>query len=190
MTGLVRAGHIRTWGTSCWRAEQLERAHAIAGREGLIAPMVEQPQYSLLERGIERDALPTLRRLQMGIVVFSPLAGGVLTGKHTRGGAIRAAGARARFLAQHLRPRHMARVRRFVEIAHHAGIQPATLALAWVVRQPAIAAAITGATSVAQVEANLEAARCEISRDLALALDQVFPVIDRPWYSRWLGRLG
>lgn len=187
MSELVREGRIRAWGTSCWRVETLARARECARREGLVAPAVEQPEFSLLERSIERSVLPALQEWRMGVVVWSPLAGGVLTGKHLQG---RPAGPRAPFLAGYLTARRVRRVRHFVELARAAGIPPATLALAWLLARPGITAAITGATSVAQVEANLAAARCRLPADVAAELDRTFPLRERPWSRiwRWLFR--
>ena len=126
----------------------------------------------------------------MGLVVFSPLAGGVLTGKYLSG---RPAGTRAAsgpWLDGHLTRRRVSRVRRFVALARSFGTEPATLALAWVIGQPGIAAAITGATSVAQLEANLRAAEHRIPPELLAHLERIFPVLERPSWLRGLARWG
>src|SRR5690606_18903484 len=80
MGDLVAAGKVRAWGTSCWRPATLQKAHHLAAQLGVAPPRVEQPPYSLLERWIESDLVPTCRQLDMAVVVFSPLCGGVLTG--------------------------------------------------------------------------------------------------------------
>ena len=81
MDDLVRQGKILYWGTSVWGAERLHEAWRLAGRHELYPPLVEQPRYSLLHRGVEKTVLPTASRLGMGLAVWSPLAGGGLTGK-------------------------------------------------------------------------------------------------------------
>ena len=82
MDDLVHQGKVHYWGTSVWAADLLDGAHDLCDRRGFYPPLVEQPQYSLLERGIEASVLPAARRLGMGLVVWSPLAGGLLTGKY------------------------------------------------------------------------------------------------------------
>lgn len=94
MDDLVHRGKVHYWGTSVWPAELLDDAHDLCDRRGFYPPLVEQPQYSLLERGIEASVLPAARRLGMGLVVWSPLAGGLLTGKYDDGVPPGAAGPR------------------------------------------------------------------------------------------------
>ncbi len=84
LTDLVRAGKIRAWGTSTFPAEDLVAAHWAADRGGLIGPHSEQPPYSILCRGIEAAVLPTAQSHGMGVLTWSPLSGGWLTGKYTR----------------------------------------------------------------------------------------------------------
>ncbi len=81
---LVTAGKILAWGTSTFPAEEIVLAHWAAERNGHVGPHTEQPPYSILARGIERDVLPTAERFGMGVLVWSPLAGGWLTGKYSR----------------------------------------------------------------------------------------------------------
>lgn len=85
MGELIAAGKVRAWGTSCWRPATLRQAHQLAAGLGVPPPRIEQPPYSLLERSIERDVLPACRDLSMAVAVWSPLAGGVLTGKYLNG---------------------------------------------------------------------------------------------------------
>jgi len=85
LSDLVRVGKILAWGTSTFPAEDLVETCWAAERRGVAAPHSEQPPYSILLRGIERDVLPTCRRHGLGVIVWSPLAGGWLTGKYRRG---------------------------------------------------------------------------------------------------------
>src|SRR5688572_2488570 len=83
MDDLVRSGKVLYWGTSEWTGAQLRSAHAIADKRNLSPPAVEQPQYSLIARTkVERDVLPEAKAAGMGLVVWSPLGSGVLTGKY------------------------------------------------------------------------------------------------------------
>jgi aryl-alcohol dehydrogenase-like predicted oxidoreductase len=131
--------------------------------------------YNLLHRDIERAVTPAARRLGMGLVVWSPLAGGVLTGKYNDGVPPASRGATTHWLKSALAEPSLARVRRFCDLARQAGMQPAHLALAWCLRRPEIASVITGATTVQQVEANLAGAGKRVPDDLARRLDHLFP---------------
>jgi aryl-alcohol dehydrogenase-like predicted oxidoreductase len=189
MSELVRAGKARAWGTSCWRPATLQQAWALAKAHGLEPPRVEQPPYNLLERWIEAEVLPAAAALGMGVVVWSPLAGGVLTGKYLDGVPAGSRGATSDWLAGYLTPAATARVRAFVALARELGLAPARLALAWVAGAPGITSAIQGATSVEQLRANLTAAELVLEPAVRGRLDRIFPPGRRPSWRRWLGRL-
>lgn len=167
---LVREGKALAWGVSVWSGAQVREGLALARAAGGYGPVSNQPPYSLLERGIEAEVLPTCRALGVGQIVFSPLAQGVLTGKY-RAGA-RPAGSRAadaqrnRFMQPFLAADAAARVERFVALAAEAGTSPARLALAWCLAQPGVDAVIVGATRPEQVREN--AGACEVTLDDAL----------------------
>jgi len=175
MSDLVRAGKVHVWGTSVWRASTLARAHAIARERNLVAPVVEQPRYNLLDRSIESSVQPEAQRLGMGLVVWSPLAGGVLSGKYNDGIPAGSRGASTKWLERELQPESLERVRAFCALAAQRGCAPATLALAWVLQQPGVSSAILGATHEAQLEANLAALSLPYDAELARALDRIFP---------------
>lgn len=157
---VVRSGQAHYWGTSEWSPAQLAEAHAYATSNGLVAPVTEQPQYSMLYRErVEEQVLPTTEPKGIGLVVWSPLAMGMLTGKYDDGvpeGSRFADndGFRERFLSDE----NVAKVRALKEVADDLDITRAQLALAWVLRQPGVASVITGATKVAQLEDNVAAA--------------------------------
>lgn len=157
MGDLVRAGKVAAWGTSCWRPATLRRAHAVARALGVPGPAVEQPPYNLLERAIEGDVLPSCRSLGMGLVAFSPLAGGVLTGKYLATPPAGSRGATSDWVAQYRTERCRRAVAAFVAACRRRGLAPAPVALAWVASQAGVTAAITGATSEAQLAENLTA---------------------------------
>ena len=174
MDDLVRQGKILYWGTSVWEARSLRKAHAVARRTNAVPPIVEQPQYNLLERSIERRVLPAARRLGMGVVVWSPLAGGLLTGKYNDGVPSGSRGDTTRWLEKNLTEENLQRVRAFTALAQETGCEPAALALAWLAAQPGISSVITGATSVKQVESNLRACDVNVTPELDRAVSQIF----------------
>ncbi len=175
MDDLVHQGKVHYWGTSVWAADLLDGAHDLCDRRGFYPPLVEQPQYSLLERGIEASVLPAARRLGMGLVVWSPLAGGLLTGKYDDGLPPGSRGAETEWLKDKLEGDVRPRLRAFSALAREAGITPAQLALAWILRNDAITSVITGATSTAQVESNLQAAEVALDDDMAQRIEALFP---------------
>ncbi len=161
---VVRSGRAHYWGTSEWTAAQIAEAHTLATANGLVAPVTEQPQYSLLYRErVEDEILPVTEPKGMGLVVWSPLAMGMLTGKYDDGvpeGSRFAAndGFRERFFTDE----NVARVKALEPIANDLGITRAQLALAWVLRQSGVSSVITGATKVAQIEETVAAADVDL----------------------------
>ena len=177
MDDLVRQGKILYWGTSEWSGEQLRAAHAIADRRNLHAPRVEQPQYSLLaRRRVEGDVLPAAAATGMGLVLWSPLASGLLTGKYDDGLPQGSRLARIAFLRERLvRDDLIARVREMKALADDIGCTRSQLALAWAKEQPGVTSVILGATSVAQLDENLGALDVAITDDVRARLDALFP---------------
>jgi voltage-dependent potassium channel beta subunit len=163
MDRLVRQGKVLYWGTSEWSAAQIREAHAIAADNGFDAPMMEQPQYNLLHRErVEVEYASLYADFGMGTTIWSPLASGLLTGKYNDGVP---AGSR---LAQEgygwlrrsvLDPQAggVDRARRFSAIAAELRIAPATLAIAWCLRNPNVSCVLLGATKVEQLLQNMEA---------------------------------
>ncbi len=162
MDDLVRGGKIRHWGVSEWTAGQMEDAVGLSEREGLTPPVSDQPRYSMLERGAEEEVLPACERLGFGVVVFSPLAQGVLTGKYTSIDEVpkdsRAADPHgSMFLQRLLTEESLGRVERLRPVAADLGVTLGELALAWVLHRPEVTSAIAGATNVTHVEENVRA---------------------------------
>lgn len=175
MDDLVRQGKVLYWGTSCFRASSLLKAHAIARLRNLHAPVVEQPRYNLLARDVERRVMPVARRLGMGLVVWSPLAGGALTGKYDGGVPERSRGATTKWLDGYLTDENRAKLRRFGAIARELSCTPAQLALAWCLLRPEVASVITGATKPEHVDENCGAVQVNVPPDVRRALDSLFP---------------
>src|SRR6187401_351682 len=158
---VVHSGKAHYIGVSEWRAEEIRAAHELA-RELKIQLVSNQPQYSALWRVIEAEVVPTSEELGIGQIVWSPLAQGVLTGKYLPGQAP-PAGSRATsasmgtWVGRFLRDDILETVQRLGAIAERLGITTAQLALAWVLRQPNVAAAIVGASRPEQVAENAAA---------------------------------
>jgi len=156
VTGLIRAGVARAWGTFNWPPDLMERAWQIADREGVPGPVATQPPYSLVRREIVDD--PAMRRLAadrgVAIVASYTLAGGILTGKYDEEpGAGRAAG----MIGQPQWAPAVAAGRDLAALARHIGVDPASLAMAFALLDPSVTTVLFGATRPEQVRANLGA---------------------------------
>ena len=172
---VVRSGRAHYWGTSMWTAAQIAEAHTYAKSNGLVAPVTEQPQYSMLQRErVEEQILPTTTRLGLGLVVFSPLAQGMLTGKYDDGVP---AGSRfanfEQFRDRNLTDVNAAKVKALKPMADELGLTRAQLALAWVLRQPGVASVITGASRPEQLEDNVKAATAELTPEVVERIEEI-----------------
>jgi aryl-alcohol dehydrogenase-like predicted oxidoreductase len=175
LTDLVRAGKILAWGTSTFAAADLVEACWAADRRGVAGPHSEQPPYSLLCRGIERDVLPTCARHDIGVLVWSPLSGGWLTGKYRRDDPA-PAGSRAATNPDHFdgdSPVKFDAVERLSAIASEAGIPLAHLALAWATEHPAVTSALIGPRTEAQLDELIGAADVTLAPEVLDAIDRV-----------------
>ncbi|WMJ67866.1 aldo/keto reductase [Stenotrophomonas sp. 24(2023)] len=164
MDTLVRQGKVLYWGTSEWSATQIQQALDIARQHGWQGPSMEQPQYNLLHRHrVEQEYAPLYAGAGLGTTIFSPLASGLLTGKYNDGMPADARLGRGGMgWLQELvlggdAERRLAQVRRFTEAARVLGQPPATLAIAWCLRNPNVSSVILGASRVAQLLQNLQA---------------------------------
>jgi voltage-dependent potassium channel beta subunit len=176
MDDLVRQGKVLYWGTSEWSGAQLRDVHALCERRGWDVPVVEQPQYSLLARQrFERDVRPAATSLGMGLVVWSPLASGVLTGKYDDGVPLGSRLEKLEWLREtFVTADNMARVKAFAELARERGTSRTRLALAWALRQPGVSSVILGATTMAQLEENLAALDDAVDDELNARLGALF----------------
>jgi voltage-dependent potassium channel beta subunit len=177
MDDLIHQGKVLYWGTSEWTGDQLRELHRICDARNLYPPQVEQPQYSLLARSkFERDVRPVAVEKGMGLVVWSPLAFGLLTGKYDRGMPEASRFARIEWLREgHYTEERVDVVRRFKALADQVGCSRAQLALAWTVAQPGVSSVILGATCVEQLEENLAALDLELREEIKPTLDGLFP---------------
>lgn len=185
MDDLVRAGKIRYVGTSSFAAWQVLESLWAAKEHHLVRTVVEQTPYSLLDRRVERELLPMAQTYGVGITVWSPLSGGVLTGKYRAGPAEPADGPRdSRFgtddtdsdwARKHFNPTADAIVDAVVQMARDKGCSPAQLSLAWLLAQSAVSSVIIGARDEAQLTDQLDAVGVELSAEELARLDEISP---------------
>jgi aryl-alcohol dehydrogenase-like predicted oxidoreductase len=167
---VVRAGKAHYIGVSEWTADQIRRAHALA-QDLNIQLVSSQPQYSALWRVIEAEVVPACEDLGIGQIVWSPLAGGVLTGKY-KPGQDAPAGSRGadpkfgRFVEGWLKDDVLERVQQLGPIAERVDLTIAQLSLAWVLQNRNVSAAIIGATRPEQVEENVKAVGVELDAEI------------------------
>jgi aryl-alcohol dehydrogenase-like predicted oxidoreductase len=160
LADLVASGHVRYVGVSNYMAWQVERCLRIAGAHGFDQLVSVQSRYSLLVRDVERDVAPLCGDAQLALLAWSPLAGGVLTGKYREGrlpDGSRGASAHGRSVRERLTERSARTVGAVREVAREVGRTPAQVALNWLLHRPATAAALVSVTSTAQLDENLSA---------------------------------
>ncbi|HET9499481.1 MAG TPA: aldo/keto reductase family protein [Marmoricola sp.] len=174
---VVRAGKALYIGVSEWTAEQIRAGHALAQELG-VSLVSSQPQYSMLWRVIEDEVVPTCRELGIGQVVWSPIAQGVLTGKYKAGQAP-PEGSRATDekggadnVGRWLKDDVLERVAKLEPIAAEAGLSMAQLAVAWVLQNDNVSAAIIGASRPEQVTENVAASGVRLDDDTLRAIDE------------------
>jgi len=173
LTEVVEAGKARWIGFSEWPPDRIQAALDMPGVARFVS---SQPQYSALWRAPEAEVIPLCERHGISQIVWSPLAQGVLTGKY-RPGTPPPAGSRAtsskmnRFIKQWLTDEMLAAVQLLQPVADGAGLTMSQLALAWVLGQPNVAAAIIGASRPEQVHENAAAAGVQLSEDVLRAID-------------------
>jgi aryl-alcohol dehydrogenase-like predicted oxidoreductase len=175
---LVRQGKVLYIGVSEWRAEEIAAAIEIADSLGPDRIVSNQPQYNMIWRVIESEVIPLCEREGIGQIVWSPIAQGVLTGKYLPG-ATPPAGSRATdergsgFISGFLEDDLLSRVQLLKPLAEQAGLTLAQLAVAWVLQNPNVSAAIIGATRPEQVHENVRASGVRLDQDLLQQIDKV-----------------
>jgi aryl-alcohol dehydrogenase-like predicted oxidoreductase len=174
---LIRAGKVRYIGTSTFAAWQVVESLWVSKELGLNRFVTEQPPYHLLDRRIERELIPMARTYGLGIIPWSPLAGGFLTGKYNRdqkppeGSRYDEHSAREDMFSEQA----FAVLDVVRELAAAKGCTPSQLALAWVVQQPGVASPIIGPRTMEQLEDNLGALQVTITDEDRASLDKVAP---------------
>jgi len=173
MDDLIRQGKILYWGTSVWESPQIEKAATVAEKYLCYRPQVEQPRYNMIDRHIELSVMPTCARLGMGLVVWSPLAQGILTGKYNDGVPAGSRGTTDEWVQGELTEDNIRRTRRLTALASELGITMSQLALAWVLRRREVSCAITGATAPEQIEMNAVASEVELIPATLKMIDKI-----------------
>jgi aryl-alcohol dehydrogenase-like predicted oxidoreductase len=173
LTDLVRAGKIRAFGDSRLPASGIVEAQWIAERRGLEPLRSEQPPYSILDRGIEREILPVAERYGMGVLVWSPLAQGLLTGRVRRG---QETDLRRTRMFQHMRDeRRLDAVEQIIPVAEQADLKLTHMAVAFAISHPGVTSAIIGPRTMAHLDDLLAGADVVLSDDVLEQLDAIVP---------------
>ena len=188
MSDLVAQGKILYYGVSEWSPVQLTRAIGII-RENNFRPIsVIQPQYNMIDRYIEDEIIEICQENGIGIVPFSPLSQGLLTGKYRKGREI-PVGSRATHQADKqinrlLTEQNLGKVEELIKIADKLGTSLSVLALAWILRLPQISSVITGASQASQLKNNIEASTFSIPENI---LQQIDSILDYQPFCRKIG---
>ncbi len=206
LTDLVTQGKIRYIGSSTFPAWQIAEAQCLAERRGLQRFACEQPPYSIFAREAERDVFPVAQRYGMGIIVWSPLAGGWLTGKYRRGGEIpsdsriaRASqwgpkGAARYHLERPGNQRKLDLLEELAKVAEGAGVSITHLAVAFTLAHPAVTSTIIGPRTMSQLQDLLGGEEVRLDDETLDAVDAVVAPgtilegADRGWSPPWMAR--
>jgi aryl-alcohol dehydrogenase-like predicted oxidoreductase len=193
LTDLVQAGKIRYFGSSTFPPSQIVEAQWVAERHGLRRYVTEQPPYSILVRGIEREVLPTCARYGMGVIPWSPLAGGWLSGRSSH-----AQSTRAQRLPQRFDPTlpgnklKLEAVEQLETVAQDADISMIHLAIGFVLAHPAVTSPIIGPRTMEHLESQLGALDVRLPADVLDRIDEIVPPgttlnpADDGWRPPWL----
>ncbi|MGW0809974.1 aldo/keto reductase [Nonomuraea sp. NPDC002799] len=174
LTDLVRAGKVRAFGTSSLPASDIVQSHWVAERRGLARLRTEQPPYSILNRGIEREVLPVIQAYGMGALVWSPLAGGLLTGRYRKDQ--QNATHRSRFGFRHLSDeRRLDAVERLIPLAQDAGIPLTHLAMAFTIAHPGVTSAIIGPRTREHLDDLLAGLDVTLTDEVLDRIDEIVP---------------
>ncbi|MER5676693.1 aldo/keto reductase [Streptomyces sp. NPDC002238] len=174
LTDLVRAGKVRSIGASTFPASDIVEAQWVSERRGLERFRTEQPPYSILNRGIEREVLPACERYGMGALVWSPLAGGLLTGRYRKG--LTPDTHRAAYGFKHLSDeRRLDAVEALIPLAEDAGMPLTHLATAFAIAHPGVTSAIIGPRTMNHLDDLLAGAETELDDETLDRIDAIVP---------------
>jgi aryl-alcohol dehydrogenase-like predicted oxidoreductase len=170
---IVKQGKVRYVGCSNFPAWMLCKALWISDKNGWVGIVSVQEHYNLVHRQeFERQLMPLCADQNIGVLAYSPLEGGFLTGKYRQGQPL-PSGTRGTLMAHYFTPQNFAVVNNLERLAQVRGVTPAQLALAWVIAKPAITSAIVGVRSLKQLEENLAAANVKLTAEEEAILDEV-----------------
>jgi aryl-alcohol dehydrogenase-like predicted oxidoreductase len=180
LTDLQRQGKIRSFGSSTFPAHQMVAAQATSERRGLGRFVTEQPPYSLLVRGVEADVLPVAQEYGMGVLPWSPLARGWLSGQYRKGKELPTSSMAARMpvrfdMSRQENQEKLDTAEALAVLADEAGLSLIHLALAFVLAHPAVTAPIIGPRTMDHLESQLGAADVRLSADVLDRIDEIVP---------------
>ncbi|ACZ83877.1 aldo/keto reductase [Streptosporangium roseum] len=181
LTDLVHQGKIRAFGCSTFPAEEIVEAYHVAERRGLMRFRTEQPPYSLLARGIETSVLPVCQRLGMGVLTWSPLASGFLTGRYRKGQPVDLTTGRAALTPARFDPSlpvnvtKLNIVEQLMEVADGIGCSLPDLAVAFTAAHPGVTSVIIGPRTMNQLEALLKGASLTLDDAILDRIDEIVP---------------
>jgi aryl-alcohol dehydrogenase-like predicted oxidoreductase len=174
LSDLIHSGKVRAIGSSAMPASDIVEAQWVAERRGLQRFRAEQPTYSILSRGIEAEVLPVAQRYGMGTLVWSPLAGGLLTGRYRKGE--RAGTHRAAFGFKHLSDeRRLDAVEQIIPLAQKAGLPMTHLAMAFAIAHPGVTSAIIGPRTMEQLDDLLAGVDVTLTDEILDQIDEIVP---------------
>jgi len=177
LDALVKSGKVRYIGASNLLGWQVAQAQHLARELGTARFISSQDGYSLLRRGIEQDLVPALQHYGVGLIPYSPLASGLLTGKYIPGqpapAGARLSGAPTRQTERLLTDRNLQVAAQLAEFAKSRGHEPVELAVSWLASQPVVSSIIAGATTPEQVRQNIAAANWALSADELAEIDHI-----------------
>ena len=199
LSDLVAQGKVRAIGSSTFPAWQIVQAQWVAEKRGRERFMCEQPPYSMLIRAVERDVLPACEEYGMGVIPWSPLAGGWLSGRYTKGGESPGQSRRAQMLPSRYdmsipgNQAKLAAAEKLAEVAEQAGMPLIEMSIRFVTSHPAVTAAIIGPRTMEQLESQLHALEAPVLPGEVLdRIDEVVPPgtnvnqADTGWDPPWL----
>ena len=176
MHDLIVAGKVLYWGVSEWTADQIEEAHSLCVENGWHLPVSNQPLYNMLERHWEAEVFPACKRLGMGIINFSPLCEGLLSGKYLDGvpeGSRAADESLGQFIAPRMTVQNADRIRALCGIAEELSASMAALALRWCLRREELTSTIVGATRPDQLRQNVAAVDIDLDASTLEAIEAI-----------------
>jgi aryl-alcohol dehydrogenase-like predicted oxidoreductase len=173
LTDLMRAGKVRAIGSSTFPASEIVEAQWVAERRGLARFRTEQPPYSILGRSIEREVLPTCQKYGMGVLVWSPLAKGMLSGKYRKSAPQPDTARASMFPKQWSDERNLDAVEKLIPIAQEAGLSLIHMAMAFVMAHPGVTSAIIGPRTMQHLDDLLAGAEIQLSDGILDRIDAV-----------------
>jgi aryl-alcohol dehydrogenase-like predicted oxidoreductase len=175
LTDLMRAGKVRVIGSSTFPASEIVEAQWVAEKRGLARFRSDQPPYSILNRGIEREVLPVCQQYGMGAMVWSPLAKGMLTGRYRKGEPQPVSGRAKRFPKQMTDERMLDAIEQLIPVAEEAGLSLTHMAMAFVMAHPGVTSAIIRPRKMEHLDDLLAGAEVILDDRVLDRIDEIVP---------------